>query len=321
MHELASNKHVTRRQLWREYRSRQADGLQYSAFCEHLRRWRKSAGADVVLTLEHKPGDKIFVDYSGDPIYYTDRKTGEQIAAQLFVAAWASVIKSTPVPPPARTPKTGSMLTSRLCASTPVAPMPSSRTTPRRPSSRPAITIQRKIANMPALPSTTISRSFLHANSAHGIRQKSKMACSSLNEGSWANCATRCSSRSPRPMPLSPRSSGRSTPTRSKSATARATVSSRSTNGRPHGLCRSGTTSTPPGARRWCIRTTMFRPTRAFVLRPLHAGGSKRVGTPGCAHRRDLPARQMRCRASARRAAVATPHDPGASPARAPRVP
>lgn len=83
-----SRKHMTRRQLWREYRAQHPDGLRYTAFCVNLRRWRKTVGADVTMTIVHEPGERLFVDYSGDPAYYVDRQTGERIAAQLFVAAW-----------------------------------------------------------------------------------------------------------------------------------------------------------------------------------------------------------------------------------------
>lgn len=81
--------HVTRRQLWKEYRAQNPNGLKYTAFCVHFRRWRKSLGAEATLTLEHVPGDKLLVDYSGDPAHFVDRETGEIIDAQLFVAVWA----------------------------------------------------------------------------------------------------------------------------------------------------------------------------------------------------------------------------------------
>jgi transposase len=63
MQEL-SRKHVTRRQLWREYRAQHPNGLQYTAFCVKFRKWRKSLGAEATLTLVHTPGERVFVDYS-----------------------------------------------------------------------------------------------------------------------------------------------------------------------------------------------------------------------------------------------------------------
>jgi len=83
-----TRKHVTRRLLWREYRQRHPNGLGYTAFCVHFRRWRKTIGAAVTLVREHVPGEQLFVDYSGDPAYWVDRATGERRAARLFIAAW-----------------------------------------------------------------------------------------------------------------------------------------------------------------------------------------------------------------------------------------
>jgi len=83
-----SRKHVTRRQLWREYLARYPQGYRYTSFCVQLLQWRKSVGADVTMTIVHEPGEKLYVDYSGDPAYYIDRHTGERMAAQLFIAAW-----------------------------------------------------------------------------------------------------------------------------------------------------------------------------------------------------------------------------------------
>src|SRR5580698_1686736 len=45
MRQQLSRKGVTRRLLWREYRDRQPDGLEYSQFCEVYRRWRKTQDA------------------------------------------------------------------------------------------------------------------------------------------------------------------------------------------------------------------------------------------------------------------------------------
>ena len=79
-------KHVTRRQLWREYLARHPEGLKYTAFCVKYRRWRTSR--TVTLALTHTPGDRLFVDYAGDPACYSDPGTGEVHKAWLFVAVW-----------------------------------------------------------------------------------------------------------------------------------------------------------------------------------------------------------------------------------------
>ena len=79
-------KHVTRRQLWREYLARYPDGLKYTAFCVKFQTWRRSRS--VTLALTHTPGDRLFVDYAGDPAVFTDGATGLEQRAWLFVAVW-----------------------------------------------------------------------------------------------------------------------------------------------------------------------------------------------------------------------------------------
>jgi transposase len=75
---------VTRLLLWQEYKAERPDGWQYSVFCDQYRRWL--ATRDVVLRQNHIPGDKVFVDYAGQTVPVVDRATGEERAAQIFVA-------------------------------------------------------------------------------------------------------------------------------------------------------------------------------------------------------------------------------------------
>ena len=55
-HEL-TRKHVTRWQLWREYRAQHPDGLKYTAFCVRYQRWCATVGAEVTPAQEHQPGE------------------------------------------------------------------------------------------------------------------------------------------------------------------------------------------------------------------------------------------------------------------------
>jgi transposase len=82
--ELRSHKHTTLQLLWEEYRAVHADGYGYSRFCHHYQRWKQER--DLVLRQQHRPGEKLFVDWAGATIPIYDPSTGEAHPAQLFVA-------------------------------------------------------------------------------------------------------------------------------------------------------------------------------------------------------------------------------------------
>jgi transposase len=84
VHTEVRRKHVTLMLLWQEYKRQHPDGYQYSQFCERYGLW--AGKLSVWMRQEHRGGDKLFVDYSGDGIPWTDPKTGERHEAQLFVA-------------------------------------------------------------------------------------------------------------------------------------------------------------------------------------------------------------------------------------------
>jgi transposase len=75
---------VTLDLLWEEYKREHPDGYQYSQFCYHYELFRKSC--DVVMHIEHKPGDKMFVDYAGDKLILTDPIKHIQTSVEVFVA-------------------------------------------------------------------------------------------------------------------------------------------------------------------------------------------------------------------------------------------
>ena len=82
--ELRGHKHVTLQLVWQEYKQVQADGYQYSRFCDLYRRWTEKL--DLVLRQEHRAGEKLFVDYAGQKVPITDPKTGTVTEASIFVA-------------------------------------------------------------------------------------------------------------------------------------------------------------------------------------------------------------------------------------------
>ncbi|KEO75197.1 transposase [Anditalea andensis] len=75
---------VNRWFLWGEYRQKHPDGYSYSQFCESFRQWR--IGRAVSMRMEHLPGDKLFIDFTGDKIPIVDALTGEITEAEVYVA-------------------------------------------------------------------------------------------------------------------------------------------------------------------------------------------------------------------------------------------
>lgn len=75
---------VTLMTLWNEYQKAHPGGYRYSQFCHHFQVWRTAS--HVTMHLDHKAGDKMFVDYAGDTLTIVDRKTGKKQSVEVFVA-------------------------------------------------------------------------------------------------------------------------------------------------------------------------------------------------------------------------------------------
>jgi len=75
---------VTLERLWQEYRAEYPDCYSYSQFCYHFQLWRSAS--ELTMHLDHKAGDKMFVDFTGKKLQITDRKTGEIKDIEVFVA-------------------------------------------------------------------------------------------------------------------------------------------------------------------------------------------------------------------------------------------
>ena len=84
VHKDLKRKGVTLALLWEEYKAIHPDGYQYSRFCDLYRAWRLKL--DVTMRLDHKAGEKLFVDYAGQTMEVIDPETGEVRSAQIFVA-------------------------------------------------------------------------------------------------------------------------------------------------------------------------------------------------------------------------------------------
>ncbi len=82
--QLEKHRDLTIELVWEEYREQNPDGYSYSRFCKLYRGWKKQR--DVVLRQDHRPGEKLFLDWAGAtiPIHQPD---GTTRPAALFVSA------------------------------------------------------------------------------------------------------------------------------------------------------------------------------------------------------------------------------------------
>lgn len=79
-----SRRGVTRYLLWKEYREKDPEGYSYQQFCEHLNTQLDVKSA--VMHLDHKPGEKIEIDFAGGKMCYLDENTGELVECPVLVA-------------------------------------------------------------------------------------------------------------------------------------------------------------------------------------------------------------------------------------------
>lgn len=70
--------------LWSEYCEKHNNPYGYTQFTHHYNQWAvKTEGSGK---LDHKAGEKIFIDYTGKKLQFVDKHTGEVKSAELFVA-------------------------------------------------------------------------------------------------------------------------------------------------------------------------------------------------------------------------------------------
>ena len=83
IHAELARKGVTLLLLWREYKENHPEGLGYTQFCKHYRRYHQHL--QPTMHQHHKAGEKTFVDYAGQTMPWIEPKTGEINEAQIFV--------------------------------------------------------------------------------------------------------------------------------------------------------------------------------------------------------------------------------------------
>jgi transposase len=77
-------KGVTRHQVWLEYVQKYPWGYQLSQFKHHYSKWLKYS--KPTMHIEHKAGDKLYIDFAGQKLHIVDKSTGELRAVEVFVA-------------------------------------------------------------------------------------------------------------------------------------------------------------------------------------------------------------------------------------------
>lgn len=77
-------KGVTRLLLWEEYRRKHPDGYGLSQFKNYFAKWK--AQVNPSMRIEHKAGDKLYIDFAGDKLSIVDKQTGEIQQVEVFVA-------------------------------------------------------------------------------------------------------------------------------------------------------------------------------------------------------------------------------------------
>ena len=74
----------TRITLWKKYIALYPDGFSYPHFKRRYRQW--SQQHNTVMHIEHKAGDKMYVDYAGAKLFFLDPVSGEETPVEIFVA-------------------------------------------------------------------------------------------------------------------------------------------------------------------------------------------------------------------------------------------
>jgi transposase len=76
-------KGITRRMLWEQYRAQHPDGLGLSQFKMYYSQWRQQV--NPTMHMEHKAGDKLYIDFAGDKLHITNAQSGQQEPVEVFV--------------------------------------------------------------------------------------------------------------------------------------------------------------------------------------------------------------------------------------------
>lgn len=75
---------MTMNAQWRNYFAKHPDGYQRTSFYDRYMRWKQSANPS--MRMEHKAGEKMFVDFAGERLRVLNKTTGELEPVEVFIA-------------------------------------------------------------------------------------------------------------------------------------------------------------------------------------------------------------------------------------------
>jgi transposase len=84
MEKALKSRENTKEKQWQQYIALHPDGYRLSQFKGYYLKWVKMR--NPVMHMEHKAGEKMYVDYAGQKLQLLDPETGEVIPVEVFVA-------------------------------------------------------------------------------------------------------------------------------------------------------------------------------------------------------------------------------------------
>jgi transposase len=75
---------VTMTRVWKQYRQLHPEGYEITQFYLYLRQFCKRF--KPVMHMEHKAGDKMYIDFAGEKLSITDKESGEIVSVEVFAA-------------------------------------------------------------------------------------------------------------------------------------------------------------------------------------------------------------------------------------------
>ena len=75
---------MTRKKVWENYRAKNPDGYGLTQFNQYYNKWRGIGSA--TMHVDHKAGDKMYVDYAGKNLHLIEPQSMERKAVEVFVS-------------------------------------------------------------------------------------------------------------------------------------------------------------------------------------------------------------------------------------------